>query len=400
MPRILDDWISNYLQLTNNSEPPLLFRKWVSVSVIASCLQRKCFLPWGSLTFYPNMYVVLVAPSGAARKGTAMGPGMDFITEPGLNIRLAAEAITREALIRELKNSSDNTISQDTGQMMFHASLTVFSQELTVFLGYNNMQLMSDLTDWYDCRKKWTYRTKHEGVDEIEGPWVNLIGATTPKLIQSSMPVDAIGLGLTSRMIFVYEEKKGKIVPDPFVTPKEIELRIKLVSDLTRITQLHGPFKVTGEFVSYWTEWYLSQEDKPPFQDDRFSGYFERRPTHVMKLSMILNAARTDSMTINEQDLHSAIALLEATEERMPLTFSGFGKSSQSEILSRCMAEIGRTGETSFEALMYRFRNDATKWDLERVLESLIAMKFCIHVTNTGQIILNENFAKDAAHML
>ena len=400
MPRILDNWIKNYLQLTNNSEPPLLFRKWVSVSVIASCLQRKCFLPWGSLTFFPNLYVVLVAPSGAARKGTAMGPGMDFLTEPGLNIRLAAEAITREALIRELKNASDNAIDQDTGQMMFHSSLSIFSQELTVFLGYNNMQLMSDLTDWYDCRKKWTYRTKWSGSDEIEGVWVNLIGATTPKLIQSSMPVDAIGLGLTSRMIFVYEEKKDKIIPDPFISRAELELKTKLITDLTRISQLQGPFKATSGFVSLWTEWYLAQEGRPPFQDDRFSGYFERRPTHVMKLSMILNAARTNSMTISEGDLQSAISLLEATEKKMPLTFSGFGKSAQSEVLSLCMAEIGNTKETSFETLMYRFRNDTTKWELEKVLDTLISMKFCTYVTNTGKIIYNDKFSKDSSHLL
>lgn len=400
MPRILNNWISDYLQYTDNSEPPILFRKWVAVSVIASCLQRKCFLPWGSLTFFPNMYVILVAPSGRARKGTAMGPGMDFLTEPGLNVKLAAEAVTREALIRELKTSSDTAIDQSTGQMMFHSSLTVYSQELTVFLGYNNLQLMSDLTDWYDCRKKWTYRTKWSGTDEIEGVWVNIIGATTPKLIQSAMPVDAIGLGLTSRMIFVYEERKGKIVPDPFLSREERELREKLVSDLMRIVQLQGPFKVTGDFVELWTEWYLAQDERPPFQDERFSGYFERRPTHVMKLSMIINASRTNSMIINKRDLLEAIDLLTATERKMPLTFSGLGKSSQAEVLSRCMAEIGRHKEISFDRLMYMLRNDATKWDLERVLESLEAMKYCAYITNTGKIVLNENFDEDIEHLI
>jgi hypothetical protein len=341
------------------------------------------------------MYVVLVAPAGAARKGTAMGPGMDFLTEPGLNIRLAAEAITREALIRELKNASDNAINSDTGQMMFHASLTIFSQELTVFLGYNNVQLMSDLADWFDCRKKWTYRTKWSGSDEIEGVWVNLIGATTPKLIQSSLPLDAIGLGLTSRMIFVYEEKKGKIVPDPFLSRKELELRSSLVTDLIRISQLQGPFKVTGDFVSLWTEWYISQEGRPPFQDDRFAGYFERRPTHVMKLSMIINASRTDNMLITDADLNTAISFLYETEKKMPMTFSGLGKSSQAEVLARCMAIIGNKKETSFDELMYLFRNDATKWDLERVLDSLCAMKFCSYIINTGKIELNPTFGKD-----
>lgn len=395
MQRILDDWVDSYLTFVDNTEPPILFKRWTAVSVVASCLQRKCFLPWGSLTFYPNMYIILVAPSGAARKGTAMGPGMKFLTEPGLDVKLAAEAITREALIKELAESSNTAIDQETGKTRFHASLTIFSQELTVFLGYNNMQLMSDLTDWYDDRDQWTYRTKNSGTDIIEGVWVNLFGATTPKLIQSSMPVDAIGLGLTSRMIFIYEERKGKIVPDPFLTPEELELRKKLVSDLERIALLSGPFRVTGDFVSYWTEWYIAQEDNPPFNDDRFSGYFERRPTHAMKLSIILNASRTSSMIINGDDLRAAIGLIEETEIKMPLTFSGLGKSSQAEVLARVMAEIGRVGKTTFQELMYTLRHDATKWDLERVLETLEAMKYCMYVTNTGEIIRNDNFDKD-----
>ena len=104
MTRIVDDWIEGYLKYTNNTEPPDSFREWVAVSVVASCLRRKCVLNWGSLIVYPNMYIVLVAPSGKARKGTAMRPGLKMLQEQG--IKLAAEAITREALIRELNEST------------------------------------------------------------------------------------------------------------------------------------------------------------------------------------------------------------------------------------------------------------------------------------------------------
>jgi hypothetical protein len=158
------------------------------------------------------MYIVLVAPSGKARKGTAMSPGLEILED--LNIHLAAESITREALIRELRTAT-TTVTNDDGTIEFHSSLTIYSPELVVFLGHNNPQLLSDLTDWYDCRRKWTYRTKTQGTDEIHGVWVNLIGATTPELLQSALPLDAIGGGLTSRMVFVFEETKGKIVPAP-----------------------------------------------------------------------------------------------------------------------------------------------------------------------------------------
>jgi len=396
MSRILPDWIKGFMSYTNNTEPPKLFRQWTAVSVVAAVLRRKCFLPWGSLTFYPNMYIVLVAPSGKARKGTAMNPGMEFLVEPGLGVKLAAEAITREALIRELKNSSDNSTDPVTGQWIFHASLTIYSQELTVFLGYRNYQLMSDLTDWYDCRRKWTYRTKWSGTDEIEGVWCNLIGATTPELIQSSMPVDAIGLGLTSRMIFVFEQKKGKIVPDPFWREDELQLRSQLTADLEKVAMLTGQFTVTEGFIDYWTEWYTAQEDNPPFQDNRFNGYFERRPTHVMKLSMILNASRTDSMIIGENDLKDAIKLLEETEVKMPNTFSGVGKSGYAELLSRMMAEIGNRKKTTYAEMMVLFRHDASKWDMERVIDTLEAMNYCTYISNTGELIYNEGFEHDS----
>ena len=144
MERRLPDWITGFLKYTENTEPPYTFRLWTALHTITAVLQRKCYLPWGSLTFYPNMYIVLVAPPGAARKGTAMGPSLDMLSEPNLGVKLAAEAITREALIRELKNANDTIINQQTGEMIFHSSLTIHSQELTVFLGYHNYQLMSD----------------------------------------------------------------------------------------------------------------------------------------------------------------------------------------------------------------------------------------------------------------
>ena len=130
MARQLIDWIDGYLKYTDNSEPPQMFRLWCAISVIASVLQRKCRLEWGTITFYPNMYVVLVAPSGKARKGTAMGPALDFLED--LNIKLAAEAITREALIRELANANSTDPDIESGSIEFHSSMTIFSPELTV----------------------------------------------------------------------------------------------------------------------------------------------------------------------------------------------------------------------------------------------------------------------------
>lgn len=385
--RLLNDWLDSYITFSNNSEPPYTYRLWTAISVIAACLKRKCVLNWGTLTLYPNMYIVLVGPSGKCRKGTAMSQGMYFLREMG--IKLAAESITREALIRELKTSNDTQVDIGTGAMYLHSSLTIYSQELTVFLGYNNQSLMADLTDWYDCRDIWTYRTKNMGTDEIVGVWVNLIGATTPDLLQTTLPRDAIGGGLTSRMIFVYEQKKWKVVATPFLSKEERELQKALKQDLEKISMMAGEFKVTSEFIDAYVPWYISySEGKPPFDDYRFSGYFERRPTHLLKLCMICCAARNSKMLIDVCDFEKALNIIVTTEKKMQYTFSGVGKSDTADIMERVIAVLKTNREMPFQDLITQFYQDVDKFTLEKLLETLISMGYVTIDFSSGRKVV------------
>ncbi len=386
--RLLSDWLDTYMTFTNNSEPPKNYRLWIGISVIASCLRRKCVMNWGTIPFYPNMYIVLVGPSGKCRKGTAMGQGYHFLKEMG--IKMAAEATTREALIQTLRSSNDSHIEPRTGRIHLHASLTIYSQELTVFLGYNNSNLMSDLTDWYDCRESWTYRTKHQGTDEITGVYVNLIGATTPELLQTTLPRDAIGGGLTSRMIFVYETRKHKTIVAPFQTDKERILRDSLMKDLEKICMLQGEFKATDAFVERWATWYHTYDNSPPpFDDYKFSGYFERRPNHLMKLSCIMSASRSNSMIVDICDFERALSVLENIERNMPNTFIGVGKYVHSEILERVMALVAVKGVVPLNYVISHFRSDISKFDLEKVIETISSMGQ-IRIVRSGNEVLLE----------
>lgn len=385
-----EDWIDAYMSFNERSEPPRMYHLWCAISVIAAAMQRKCKLEWGTLTFYPNMYIVLVGPSGRCRKGTAMGPALSFVEE--LGIKLAAEAITREALIRELKNANYSDPDPTLGTLgTQHSSLTIFAPELTVFLGYHNHQLLSDLTDWYDCRSKWTYRTKNMGTDKIIGVFVNLIGATTPDLIRTTLPLDAIGGGLTSRMIFVFERNKYKTEPCPFLSADEMLLRKKLFADLEQIHQMRGKFSVTEDFLELWIKWYTENDGNPPFQDNMFAGYFERRPNHIMKLSMILNASRTNSMRIERCDLERAIDILERTEINMPATFAGVGKYEHADVISHVMEEIGMAKEISFDDLQARFFRDVNSFTMNQIIETLERMNFVTKVVTGGKTLLRYN---------
>jgi len=394
MKRKVGDWIEGFLRFTENSEPPTTFRRWVAVSVIAAALQRKTVLRWGYLNFYPNMYIVIVGPSGKTRKGTAMTPGYNLLRDMG--IKVAAEAITREALIRELRKASDTTIGKDNRPIL-HSSLTIYSQELTVFLGYKNMQLISDLTDWYDCRDRWTYRTKNMGTDEIIGVWVNLIGATTPELIQSSLPRDAIGGGLTSRIIFIYEENKEKIVPTPFLTSEQVSLYSDLLEDLQNIYLMTGDFKVTEDFIDRWVDWYTQHNREGMFGNTKeLQGYVERRPNHLLKLSMILSASRSSDMLITRGDFEKALSMLEEVERNMPKVFAGVGQSPMSEVMNNMMQYIAIRKEVALdEMLEYFYRDVGDKDTLMRIVNTLEMMRYIVVVRTKDRIYIKHRRSED-----
>ena len=385
--RNFPNWISSYLDYTDNSEAPKVYRTWTAISGIAAALRRKVWLQWHD-KIYPNMYIVLVGPAGG-RKGTAMNQMTPFLS--GLTLPLAAEAITREALIRELKECVETVIMPDGGYS--HSSITVFSPELAVFLGRDNLQLLSDMTDWFDCRDKWTYRTKNQGTDVIQGVFVNLLGATTPSILQNSLPQDAIGGGLTSRIIFVYAKGKDKLVPAPFLTPRDLETQALLLQDLSQISEMTGPFRFTPCFFDRWLEWYPEHEKMPPFSEEKFAGYCERKPTHALKLSIIMSAARSNSQEITAQDLNTALGHLQDAEANMQNVYAGYGRRDTAELVNHIINLIASRKRVPKAALVKRFLTELTVRQLDEIIESLVAMKFCtleFHGSDTYIVIADQ----------
>ncbi len=369
---------------TEDTEPPYLFRKWTGISVIAATLQRRCYLSWEG-KIYPNMYIVLVGPSGT-RKTTAMRDGYIFIQELGLDV--ASDSTTREALIRKLKTISRDDFTKE-GRPISHSSLTIFSEELSVFLGYSNLQLITDLTNWYDCKDRWDYDTKTQGRDDITGIWVNLIGATTPGILQSSLPMDAVGGGLTARMVFVYEESKGKWIIIPKTTKELSQIKENLSFDLGKIHMKEGEFHFHESYIDRWIKWYPTSDKLSAFSDERFGGYLQRRPTHLRKLCMIFNASRIDGkMIITAEDFDKALNLLMMTERKMRFTLSGVGKCDIAILLSRIILLLTNKKEVKFSDLLRMFYYDADDFTMRKVIVTLEKMKVCKVVASGSDSII------------
>lgn len=383
--RCLSDWLDAFMALTENSEPPVLFRKWAGISAIASALQRKVRVELGiSLTIYPNFYIVLVGPS-ATGKGTAMKYAEDIIKVVP-SICLSAQATSLQALIRKMKtiNLTDTDIA--TGKQIFHSSLTIFSNEFTVFLGYHNRELIAALCDWYDCHERWIYDTIKRDKEEIIGVWVNILAGTTPGNIQSSLPIEAIGGGLTSRIIFVNEDKRNKLVVFPSATPAQIDLQGHLIHDLEKIALMSGRFDFTEQAIKFYTEWCHTADRNPPFRDPKFDGYCGRRRNHLNSLAMVCSASRNNDLVLTSDDYERAAGLLQEVEVKMGTVFRGIGRSDVSSLINDAIVFLqnSHTDEITLWQFARRFEGDVDKLTMDRVLLTLETMKYIKIITRPG----------------
>jgi len=261
-----------------------------------------------------------------------------------------------------------------------HCSLTTISGELSVFLGQNDVKFLADLTDWYDSGDSWTYRTKGSGTDKIQGVCFNLLGATAPDWLQSILPQEAIGGGFTSRIVFIVEEDKGKTVAEPSYTDEERAIKASLVNDLEHIATMAGEMTLSPEARDYYIDWYerherLISDGKPPIDDPRFSGYLDRRATHLRKLGMVLSASRTASRIIEYQDLEKAHKILSQAEKKMPTVFGGLGTSQYSIITDKVIRLIQEKGRISRSELMKKLYRDLDPATLEVIETTMNQMK-------------------------
>lgn len=362
--RLLPNWIQAYLAYTAESESPEEYHKWVAISVIAGALRRRVFFPMGYFNLYANQYIVMVGPPGRCKKSTAMRIGRTLLGAiPGL--KFTTDSVTRERLIQDLTQAKEDG----------HSSMTAYSSELATLLTSSGMDMVAFLTDIYDSPHEWAHQTKMGGTNKITAPYLNLIAATTPDWIAKAMPMDTVGIGLTSRIVFIYQDTPRIKDPFPVLSPDQIAMQEMLLHDLHHIATLGGQFDLHPAAKAYYSEWYKSRLEQPnPTGDDRLNGYFERKPMHALKLAMVVSAALKNELVLTEDDIIVALGLLEQVEAKMKKVFANVGKNPLSADMDAVASAIAASmpGGMPHGELIGRFKHSLRKDELAEVLDLLM----------------------------
>lgn len=358
--RLLPDWIEAYMVYTAESRSPDEYHLWTALVTIAGAIRRKAFFNFEYFLLYPNLYTVLVGPPGRCKKSTAMRIGRKFLSQvPGVNF--STDSTSRERLIQDLTQSHADG----------HSSMTAYSSEFASLLTTSGMDMVVFLTDIYDCPEEWTHKTKMGGTNKIKQPYLNIEGGTTPDWIARSLPLDTIGIGLTARIIFVYQDTPRIRDPFPKMSKEQVELGEILVKDLIKISLISGQYTMDPEADAFYRAWDLKQQESRESLDTRLSGYYERKGMHLLKTAMVVAASQRDETILKKTDIEKALALLEHIEPAMAKTFSAVGKNPLTLDIENVLATVNVKPGIEYGELLDLFKHSVRKDELDEVINTL-----------------------------
>ena len=326
--RKFDNWMNAYVDYTSSLRSPVVFRKWAALSVVSGGIGRQAFVRVTGQMLFPNLYVLLVSNPGIG-KSNAIKFARRILKRVGepKPIKVTPSRITKRALYNVIE-ASVATVIRSSAEMYQHCSVTAMIDEFGVFVKPNDTEFMVDLTDVYDCPELMDYETATQGDNKAVNVFFNLIGGTTPKYLKEAWTSSVLDQGFPARIILVYSTEQ--IHPELFGQNDDEDAKIDheyetaLAEDLKLIHDIHGRFTWEEKAQKEMVGWF--NDGMPPRPTDpRMEHYNTRRHVHMLKLCMLMSAAKRDDMEIIKSDLDEARELIIEVESRMPEAIKGIG---------------------------------------------------------------------------
>lgn len=375
MTRLLKDWIPAFLDYASVVESPRIMHFWAAVGAISGALRKKVWIDMKRFTWTPNFFIIFVAPPGIVSKSTTADIAMDLLKQvPGINF--GPDVVTWPALVSAFAKVTEQFPFGEEYIPM--SALTLVASELGNLINPQDRDMINLYINLWDGRKTLEKVTKMSGNDLVEGPWVNMLGCTTPHWIADNMPSATVGGGFTSRCVFVYADKKEKYVAyvDEQVRATDQAQREALIHDLEHISlNMTGPFVIEESAREWGRAWYETLWESRPqsLDDDRLDGYVARKQTHMHKLAMVLAASKSDELVITKGDLVLADKMLASVEGDLGKVFSRIGMSEDATHADRFIMFIKRRKECKYmDAYREVHRNFPNFKDFEGILAGCI----------------------------
>lgn len=273
-----DGWFAKYLEWMKDHESPAQYHFGSAAAVLAASLPRRPALGWEARRTYPNLYVLLVGPSGA-RKGSAIEKALKVVVAATGAFVLPNEG-TPQGFAEALKRRYKETGTIGDG-LIVAPEFNVLVSDMQTKQG-----LVQWLTDWYDSPDVWERGLRGEQAYFLRDVYLNVLGGSVMEWLKR-MPRDAITGGFMPRFIvFDAADKRHWRARPKFNETLEEELRVaagKIVNDLPDKIEFEGE---TGRYLDAWYEKDLRAQYEAT-KDEGLRRWISRKQVAAMKLAVV-----------------------------------------------------------------------------------------------------------------
>jgi len=356
MARHFSDWLTDYAEYAKDDFCPDKFHFWTGISVIATALERKVWSVIDNVTFYPNLYVLLIGRPGVGKsKATSLGVGLLRKLD---DINFVAAHNSEASLVKQAarwKKFYVGTREYTQAAAFLYASEA--SNTIKELAGGG--EIKACLTDFYDCHDIWKKELVKEAI-VINNGCFNVLACSTFAFLKQLVPKKEADGGFASRFIYVAQREYFARKPKWHRVEKSYDFLGKLLDDLRDIHAMSGQFSPTDDLISAFENWFPQQDlERQLMPSERLQGFLTRRHTNIVKLAMIVSASESSSGKLTLAHWQRATQLFNELELDIPfIVDQSVDKDSEQSISYHIMKTIedlgGECGKSELLATLLR----------------------------------------------
>ena len=375
-------WIADLIQEHQAVETPESWIYWSLMCCISAVAANAYTLRTikGNLLYYPNLYVILMGESGLG-KGFPVNLAKRLVQQVD-NMRVIAGRSSIQAIIKELAT----TKSEQGKPLITDSRGFIVNGELSTAI-IQDPDSLTILTDLYDrnYNPSWTNLLKGDGAEKLKEPYITCLFGSSPAHFYDSIPQANIEGGYIGRNLVIYEEKRSKDVDlldsekesvdedrfTNYIVPKYVPHLIKIAANKARLI----PDEAARHTFNMWRrEWRVNQSQ----YNDR-TGFVNRVPDHVLKVSMCLALARYENnFIITEPDMAEAITKITGLIYASEKAAAGGGLDPLAQQTKKVLDYLIAAGDNQLmrRDLLTRGYLDYDNMILDRIIDTLMEMKW------------------------
>lgn len=382
----------NFLQAyhiySSGNEAPDAFHQWGAYAVLSSCCGPNLWKDMGTIgNIQPNLYIMFVGPPGI-KKSTAKDIAKRLLSKIHTTkhpLPMAPASSSKEALIKfmaEEKSPCQMAFAwQD--KLRKYTKISIYSDEFVnlVQVGGDPLGWVQILTEIYNPQPSFDASTISRGSVNLPYPYVTLLGCMTPELTKSLINENALSGGFSRRTIYIFANRNSKPVPEPVITPEQVEAEKFLIEHGRRIQSLVGKFEFSDAGRKLYNEWYAQNfHELESATSAAQQNFLQSKSVQVIKVAMLSRLAISNELILDEDEMHLAIALVSEAQKHIDTIFAGVGRNPHAATMSGIQQFIRLHCErpphyVTRKKIYAAFLNHAQQKDIDTLIEQMTAVE-------------------------